>query len=636
MTDVPATARRRQPRHARRRPTLHRLLLPFLRARPRALALLLAWSVVEAAPALISGQAVAHALDHGFLAGRPLAGFAALAVMAASAVVGAWGTSRVYPLLAQVVEPLRDDLVRLVVAGALERSVRRDEVPDTAGVARLTHQVEIVRDSFAGMLMVSRGFLFTVGSAVVGMLSLDPAVMALTLPPLALGVALFFAVLARLSRRQRELILADEDVAETMSTALAGLRDVVASGAGARVAGWVGPRVNAQARAALRIAGLGAARDAAIGVGGWLPVLLVVAAAPSLARHGASAGAILGTLTYLTQAMMPALQTLTRGVGGAGVQLAVTLARITQAAGVDWPSDANQAAATMPAAPSPDGALAPVRAPRAGGAVTLCQVSFGYGAHAAPVLRDLDLAIPAGDHLAVVGPSGVGKSTLASLIAGTLRPQAGVVLLGGVPLPELSPGALASYRTLIPQQAYVFTGTLGENLCYLAPNRDRAALTRASAALGLGPLVDRLGGFGGMVAPAMLSAGERQLVALARAYLSDAPLIVLDEATCHLDPAAEARVEEAFARRAGALVVIAHRVSSALRARRVLVLDGAAATLGTHERLLAVSSLYRDLVGHWGESEADGQSEAPDRAVVTPAKSELAPWGAAGRGHAGQ
>src|SRR5581483_6069462 len=98
---------------------------------------------------------------------------------------------------------------------------------------------------------------------------------------------------------------------------------------------------------------------------------------------------------------------------------------------------------------------------------------------------------------------------------------------------------------------------------------------------------------------AALSAGERQLLALARAYLSPAQIMILDEATCHLDPAADARVERAFAQRPGTLVVIAHRISSALRAKRILVLDGTRAVLGTHQELLDCSALYRDLVGHW-------------------------------------
>jgi ATP-binding cassette subfamily C protein len=101
------------------------------------------------------------------------------------------------------------------------------------------------------------------------------------------------------------------------------------------------------------------------------------------------------------------------------------------------------------------------------------------------------------------------------------------------------------------------------------------------------------------VTPDGLSAGERQLLSLVRAYLSPAPVAVLDEATCHLDPAAERRAEEAFADRGGTLIVIAHRISSALRARRILVLDGATPVVGDHSTLMASSPLYRELLGYW-------------------------------------
>ncbi len=150
----------------------------------------------------------------------------------------------------------------------------------------------------------------------------------------------------------------------------------------------------------------------------------------------------------------------------------------------------------------------------------------------------------------------------------------------------------------------MFAGTLRENLAYLAPGADDRDLDRAVTAVGLGATVERLGGYGAALGPGggELSAGERQLVALARVHLSPVTVVLLDEATCHLDPAAEARAEAAFAARAaggGILVVIAHRISSALRARQILVLDGPSPQLGTHESLLASSPLYADLLGWW-------------------------------------
>jgi ATP-binding cassette, subfamily C, bacterial len=227
-------------------------------------------------------------------------------------------------------------------------------------------------------------------------------------------------------------------------------------------------------------------------------------------------------------------------------------------------------------------------------------VTFRYGASPDPVIRHLDLEVKEGEHLAIVGPSGVGKSTLAGLMAGLLVPESGEVLLGGVKAAEVAPEELARWRALIPQEAYVFPGTVRENVTYLRDGASDDEIDAVVDLLGARPLVDGLGGLDGGVDGGALSAGERQLLTLVRAYLSPAPVVVLDEATCHLDPAAEARVELAFARRPGTLIVIAHRISSALRARRVLVLDGAGTAAGTHDELLDGSVLYRDLVGHWG------------------------------------
>ncbi|MFJ8463313.1 ATP-binding cassette domain-containing protein [Streptomyces swartbergensis] len=212
--------------------------------------------------------------------------------------------------------------------------------------------------------------------------------------------------------------------------------------------------------------------------------------------------------------------------------------------------------------------------------------------------------------MAVVGPSGAGKSTLTALVAGLLTPDRGTIAVGGHPVPG---PAAAFARVLIPQEAYVFGGTLVENLAYLRPDPvPEEELLAAAEAVGL-PLAGRLGGLGAQVDPATLSAGERQLVALTRAYLSYAPLVLLDEATCHLDAQTEERAERAFAARpGGTLVVVAHRISSARRAGRVLVMDGRS-TGGGHEELMRSSALYRDLVG--------SRAPAPSRRRSEPALS---------------
>ncbi|MGW6542470.1 ATP-binding cassette domain-containing protein [Streptomyces massasporeus] len=596
------------------------LLVAPLRARPGRLLALVLWSLVEAVPALLAGQLVARAVDLGFAAGRPLTGLAWLALLGLGVFAGAWATRQAYPLLAAVVEPFRDDLVRTVAEGSLRRAVAGGPV-DASGVSRLTLQVEMVREAYAGVLMVVRGFLLTVGGALLGMVFLAPLILLLVLPPLLAGLGLFLALLRRMAGAQRDAIVADERVAEAAGTASAAGRDIVACGAEDGVRADLMTHVDAQAAAARRLAALMPARVLCLVVAGWLPLLLLLVAAPGLRAGGLSAGAVLGAATYVTGGLQPAVRSLIQGLGGSGLRLVVALRRIHEA----YPAVSQGAVRPGPAS-TPTTGPPPYD-------IELTAVTFAYGPQADPVFRDLDLTLPEGGHLAVVGPSGIGKSTLAGLIGGTLEPGTGTgtgtgsgggsgtgtgsgtgggassgtstgigqVRLGGRPPAALHPADLSALRVLVPQEAYVFSGALVENLRYLRPDASDEDVAAAVDAVGAGPLVARLGGIGAMIDPAALSSGERQQIALVRAYLSPAPVVLLDEATCHLDPAAEARAEEAFARRPGTLLVIAHRISSALRARQVLVLDGDRVVSGTHGEVLERSQLYRDLVGHWSD-----------------------------------
>jgi ATP-binding cassette subfamily C protein len=244
-------------------------------------------------------------------------------------------------------------------------------------------------------------------------------------------------------------------------------------------------------------------------------------------------------------------------------------------------------------------------------------LTFAYGSGATPVVDGLDLDLPGGTHLAVVGPSGVGKSTFANLLAGLLAPERGTIWLGGVETRHLAEADLRRLVGLVPQEAYVFAGSLRENLTYLAPKVSDVELAHATTLIGMAPVVERLGGWEALIGAggAELSDGERQLIALVRMYLSPARVVILDEAMSNLDPVAEARAEQAFASRSGTLVVVAHRLSSAHRAERILLFDGKAVCLGTHAELLRASPIYADLVGHWEmiPCSADSVSAIPAR-----------------------
>ncbi|WP_455354779.1 ATP-binding cassette domain-containing protein [Streptomyces sp. SYSU K217416] len=565
----------------------------FLGRRVRVLLTLGGWSLLESAHTFLGGYGVAMALDEGFLAGRTGTGLAWLAVAAAAVVIGGLATGGVFRGLADLVEPLRDGLLRRVVARSLHEALADPaRAADSAVVSRLTNQTEIARDSFAGLVLVARSFVFTAAGALVGLAALAPQLLLVVTPPLLTGLLLFAATLVPMAARQRDFLRADEALAAQFGAIAHGLRDVVACGARTVTAERTRTLIEAEAHAARRLARWAGARALSLGVAGHLPVVLLLVAAPWLLREGVSTGALLGALTYLTQALLPALHTLMNALGAAGTRLLVILGRLA-------PEPAPLPA--LPTGPATGGRREEEPGRGAGvPAAELRAVTFAYGPGAQPVVRDLDLTIGPGEHLAVVGPSGIGKSTLTGLLAGLLVPDRGEVWVEGRPAHHPAPRDPSRLRVLIPQQAYVFTGSLYDNLLYLCPDGAPPSAVGASAdAVGLGPLVRRLGGFGASVDPAALSQGERQLIALGRAHLSPAPLVILDEATCHLDPAAEARAEQAFAQRPGTLVVVAHRISSARRADRILVLDGVDAACGTHQELLGCSPLYRDLVGHW-------------------------------------
>ncbi|GIH13999.1 ATP-binding cassette domain-containing protein [Rugosimonospora africana] len=584
--------------------------------RRRPVLALAGWSVPEAVPATVSGLAVAHAVDSGFLAGRPLTGLGWLAVLLAAAVVGSIGARQGYRRLGDIVEPFRDDLVRRVVRGALRRGVAGQR--DDGAVARLTHQVEIVRDAYAGLIVVVRSFVIIVIGAVIGLLSLSPVILLLVMPPFLVGFGAFLLTLGMAAARQRDYVRADERLASTAGAVLAGTRDVVACGIEDSATTMVAVPVAEQVAAERALARVQALRTVCYAVGGWVPLIVLLGAGPWLSGRGLTTGDIMGGLLYVLTGLQPALHTVVQSMSGSGLRFAVVLGRILD---VTEPESPVRAAATAPG-------------PQAGYGVTLRGITFAYGPHAAPVLRGLDLDVPIGDHLAVVGPSGIGKSTLAGIVCGLLQPDRGTIAIGGAATGAMSVQRLAALRVLIPQEAYVFAGTVWDNLTYLCPAATPEQVSAATAAVGADSLVVGLGGWAATVAPAELSAGQRQLLSLVRAYLSPAPIAVLDEATCHLDPAAERRAEEAFARRGGTLIVIAHRISSALRARRILVLDGVSASVGDHATLLAVSPLYRDLLGYWDGGEAGRRVPPPATAWPPSRPAPTGPAHAAPSAHA--
>ncbi len=231
-------------------------------------------------------------------------------------------------------------------------------------------------------------------------------------------------------------------------------------------------------------------------------------------------------------------------------------------------------------------------------------LTFGYG-EGDPVLRDVDLVLPLGEKLALVGPTGAGKSTLAKLMARLYDPTAGRVTFAGIDLRDARLQSLRTRITVVPQEGYLFAGTIRDNVRIGRADATDGEVDVALESLGLLDRFRRLpGGLDTEVHErgSSLSAGERQLVSLARAALADPAVLVLDEATSSLDPGTEVLVENALERLVAGrtVIVIAHRLSTAERADRVgVVADGRLVELGTHAELVAHGGRYAELYKSW-------------------------------------
>ncbi|HEX8158438.1 MAG TPA: ABC transporter transmembrane domain-containing protein, partial [Solirubrobacteraceae bacterium] len=315
---------------AQRRREIGRVLRASLRGHTADVIGLVVWSAIQSAPAILSGLLIARAIDEGFLAGDTATGLGWLGLFAASVLAGAIATRHTYLRLAAIIEPFRDELVTRTVRAALHRSATPGAGAQSAGVARLTHQVEIAREAYASALLVVQAFLVSMLGAVIGLTALAPVFLLFVVPPVAVALALFFFALPGMAKRQRRSIIADEQIAETAETVTGGLRDIVACGAEERVAYAVGEHIDGQARATKELARFTAIRTLAVAIGGWLPMLLILGFGSWLLDRGITIGAILGALTYASQGVHEALRTLVRGIGNTGLWLFVSMARIVE------------------------------------------------------------------------------------------------------------------------------------------------------------------------------------------------------------------------------------------------------------------------------------------------------------------
>jgi ATP-binding cassette subfamily B protein len=573
----------------RRLAALYRLARPYKARTTLAIVSLLGATAVALAPPYLVGRTIDH-VKHGRTHGL---GWLVVAFVAAGGLAIAFSYAQTYftgwtgeRMLADLRNHLFRHLQRLSL-GFYERN--------RAGViiSRLTNDVEALDQLVTdGVTSLVQNTLTLVGSAVV-LFFLDWRLALATLtvmPPMALATAWFRKRSGRAYRAVRETLGA---VTATLAEDIAGMRVLQSfTREPAATANFVGvsDRYRAANYQTVVLNGLyfpavdflsSAATAVVLGYGGWLAF-----------NGNVSIGTLVAFLGYLTNFFDPVQQL---------SQLYNTF--LSAVAALDKITDLFD---EEPEVLDPTGAVA---LERIEGRVTFEGVRFAYG-RGPEVLHGVDLDVAAGTTVALVGHTGAGKSTIAKLLARFYDPTEGRIQIDGVDLREVTQESLRRQLGIVPQEGFLFAGTVAENVAFGRREATRDEVVAAVRAVGADEFVERLeDGYETQLGErgSRLSLGQRQLIAFARALLADPRILILDEATSSVDIGTERKIEQALRRllHGRTAFIIAHRLSTIRDADLIVVLEhGRVVEQGTHDELLARRGLYTSLYGDWAADAA--------------------------------
>lgn len=451
-------------------------------------------------------------------------------------------------------------------------------------MTRMTTDVDALANLLQTGLISAIVALFTIAGVAIAMLvwNLELGLVALSVVlPLAAATVVYRRLSARAYARARERIAV---VNASMQESLSGVRESQAFRREGRnqtdfrrlAGGYLDARLSAQRLVATYFPFVEFLADIAA-------VLVMGVGAALIAGHSLSSGELVGFLLFLDLFFSPIQQ------------LSQTFDSYQQAG-----ASMAQINALMATPPLLSRAARPVDPGRVEGCIEFRDVSFSYPSAGPdrPALRHLDLSIPKGQTVALVGETGAGKSTVVKLLTRFYDPTGGAVMVDGTDLRHLDLTAYRGRLGYVPQEAHLFSGTLRDNIAYGRPDATDAEVEAAARAVGAHDVIAGLAdGYLHRVTERgrSLSVGQRQLIALARAQLVDPSILLLDEATSNLDLATEARVSAAMGILAAGrtTVLIAHRLQSARAADRIVVLDqGGVVEDGTHEELLGQGGHY--------------------------------------------